>query len=445
MSTPSVAWDRADRWDRLALHRGVLARAAATVVIAVGVGACFGLSPALFALTVGAAVTALGWAQTRLGAGRIADVARLLLIAAEVALVTAAIFAGDRFGPNAAPPAPMIFASPGLIVLLALLAVNTVTVRPLVVWWTGGCAAICWAVAAWLTLLDPTTLTKRNINDDNYATLIAYLEAVTQPHYFSLDALTLQFAVIVGCTLTLGVAAHRMRALARKTADRHAARGSLAAHFSPPVVSALLGSRDAAAPGARPVTALVCDLGGFTTWAAGVSAEAVGEALRGYHAFVEAKVFEHDGAVLNYIGDGVVAIFGLEGPGDSTVSDALGCARAMAETWPTAATGLFGGGYAAPLWIGLDHGEAVTGLVGEGRAMSLVVMGPALDSAEALQSVRPEGASVVVGAGAVAAAQAQGSDALRGFSPLPGAASALWGLAPRPTGPAGAPEAQAAG
>lgn len=445
MTAQSVAWDGADRWDRLALHRGVLARAAASIVIAAGVGACFGLSPALFALTVGAAVTALGWAQTRLGASRAADVARLVLIAAETALVTAAIFAGDRFGPNAAPPAPMIFASPGLIVLLALLAVNAVTVRPLVVWWTGACAVACWATAAGLTLMDPTTLTKRNINDDNYDTLIAYLGAVTQPHYFSLDALTLQFAVIAGCTVTLGVAAHRMRALARKTADRHAARGSLAAHFSPPVVSALLGSRDAGAARTRPVAALVCDLGGFTTWAAGVSADAVAEALRSYHAFVEARVFEHDGAVLKYIGDGVVAIFGLEGPGEAAISDALSCARAMAETWPAAAKGLFGDGYAAPLWIGLDHGEAVTGLVGEGRAMSLVVIGPALDSAEALQSMRPQGAPVVVGAGAVAAAQARGSDALRGFSPLQGAGPVLWGYTPPSAGRASASEAQAAG
>ena len=432
-------------WDRLALRRGVLARAAAAVVIAVGVGACFGPSPALFALTMGAAVTALGWAQTRLGDSRAADIARLLLIAAETALVTAAIFAGDPFGPNAAPPAPMIFASPGLLMLLALMAVNTVTVRPLVVWWTGGCAVACWAAAAGLTLLDPTTLTKGQINDDDYGTLVAYLEAITQPHYFSLDALALQFAVIVGCTAILVVSAYRMRSLARKTADRHAARGSLAAHFSPPVISALLGSRDAGAARTRRVTALVCDLGGFTGWAAGVGAETVAEALRGYHAFVEAQVFEHDGAVLKFIGDGVVAIFGLEGPEDAAVPDALASARAMAEAWPATAARLFGGGYSAPLWIGLDHGEAVTGLVGEGRAMSLVVMGPALESAEALQSVRPQGVLVVVGAGAVAAAQAERSDALRGFRPLPGADPALWGFTPSVAGPASPPEAQAAG
>ncbi len=415
--------------DRLALRRGVLARAIATGVIAVGVGICFGLSSALFALTVGAAVTALGWTQTVLGDNRKADVARLLLIAAETALVTAAIFAGDLFGPDPAPPGPMIFASPGVLVLLALLAVNTVTIRPLMVWWTGGCAVACWAVAAWLTVLDPATLTKGEINDDNYNTLIEYLEAVTQPHYFSLDALTLQFAVIIGCTVTLGVAAHRMRALARKAADRHAARGSLAAHFSPSVVSTLLGSRDAGAARSRMVAALACDLGGFTGWEAGVGDETVAEALRGYHAFVEARVFEHGGAVLKYIGDGVVAVFGLEGAGDGAVSDALACARAMAEAWPTAAAGLFDPGYAAPMWIGLDHGEAVAGLVGEGRAMSLVVMGPALDSAEALESARPDGVRVVVGAAAVAAAQSREADALRGFRPLQGKDSALWGLA----------------
>ncbi len=416
--------------DRLALHRGVVARGAAAMVIAAGVGVCFGVSSALFALAVGAASTALGWAQSRLGDGRTASLARLLLIAAEIALVTAAIFAGDLFGPDPAPPAPMIFASPGLMVLLAVLVLNAVTVRPLAVWWTGGCIMASWAIAAWLTLLDPATLTKRQIIDDNYDTLIAYLGAVTQPHYFSLDALTLQFAVIAGCTVTLGVATHRMRALARKAADRHAARGSLAAHFAPQVVDALLNSRTAGSPGNRMVAALVCDLGGFTPWAAGVGAEDVAEALRGYHAFVEAQVFRHGGAVLKYIGDGVVAIFGLDGPGEAAVSDALTCARAMAEGWPVAARGLFGPGYAAPMSIGLDLGEAVAGLVGEGRAMSLVVMGPALDSAEALQAARPPGALVVVGAGAVAAAKDRGPDALRGFGPLKDNDLGLWSLTP---------------
>ncbi len=413
--------------DRTALGRAVLARAGFAVAMAMVVLACFGVVPAAFALLAGAAVTGLGWAQTRFGDGPAATAARLLLIAAEVTIVTVAVFAGDPLGPRL--PAPLVFASPSLICLLALIAVNAATVRPLAVWWAGSCVAAAWGLAAAFTRADPATITKFQINDDNYPTLISYLEAVTQPHFFSLDALALQFAVIAGCTAILGVAAHRMRALARSAAGRYAARSSLAAHFSSSVVETLLDSRGAGAPGSRRIAALDCDLVSFTAWAARTEAEDVARALRAYHAFVEDRVFAHGGAVLKYVGDGVVAVFGLTGSADGVAAAALGCAKALSREWPAAARDLFGRGYAASLAVGVDYGEAMAGLTGEGRAMCLVVVGAPLDSAAELQASRPEGVPVVIGADAVEAARAHDPSSLDGFAPLPTTRAASWGLA----------------
>ena len=350
------------------------------------------------------------------------------LIAAEVAIVIVAVFMGDPLGPRL--PAPLVFASPGLICLLALIAVNAATVRPLAVWWAGGCVAAGWGLAAALTRADPATITKFQINDDNYPTLISYLEAVTQPHFFSLDALALQFAVIAGCTAILGVAAHRMRALARSAAGRYAARASLAAHFSSSVVEALLGSRDAGAPRLRRVAALDCDLVGFTAWAARTEAGEVAKALRVYHGFVEQRVFAHGGAVLKYVGDGVVAVFGLTGSVDGVAATALDCAKVLAMEWPAVARNLFGQDYAAALAVGVDYGEAMAGLAGEGRAMCLMVIGAPLDSAAELQASRPRQASVVIGMDAVAAARAHDPSSLDGFEPLPAGPKASWGLVP---------------
>ncbi|MEI9963337.1 MAG: hypothetical protein WDM92_00095 [Caulobacteraceae bacterium] len=153
---------------RTALDRSVLARAGVALAIAAIVLVCFGVVPAAFALLAGAAVTALGWAQTRLVDGPAATALRLLLIAGEVGIVTVAVFAGDPLGPRL--PAPLVFASPGLICLLAVITVNAATVRPLAVWWAGGCVAAAWGLAAALTRADPTTVTKFQINDDNYPT-----------------------------------------------------------------------------------------------------------------------------------------------------------------------------------------------------------------------------------------------------------------------------------
>jgi adenylate cyclase len=132
---------------------------------------------------------------------------------------------------------------------------------------------------------------------------------------------------------------------------------------------------------------LDCDLVGFSRLAARMTPESTAAALRAYHGFVEAVVFAHHGAVLKYTGDGVSAVFGFTGEADAA-ANALASAEQLAADWPAVGASAFAGEDPPALVVGVDYGEVTAGIVGEGRALSLIVTGPAVAEAERLQALR---------------------------------------------------------
>ena len=216
------------------------ARIGVSLLLALLLGAMTGLTAGLFALGLGAVLSASGWLQGVMGTRRRDDVARLGLVLAETALVGLALFIANPFDGFPPPPPAMIFFSPALLGLLCLLALNAANARPLLTWGSGGSILLTWYLARAWTWADPSTLPKGFIHDDDYATGLEYLAAVTQPRFFNTDVWTLQMAAVAACAAVLGLAAHRLSRLSRRAARREARRAGLAAHFSGPVVEALL-------------------------------------------------------------------------------------------------------------------------------------------------------------------------------------------------------------
>ena len=417
MSGPANAQAAAiESFERASLRWAFLARPAFALVMAVTLFACFGWSSGLSALLIGAGVTALGWLAWKAGDGRRGRPVRFALAAAEIVLMTLAIFFGDLFDGNPRPPAAMVFYSPAVLFLLCVLALNAITARPWVVWWAGAWTFAAWASAGWLTQHDPATRTKDTI-DAPINSLMDFLEFNSRPIFFNRDAFTLELIAIACCTVVLALAAHRTRALARRAADQHAVRSGLAAHFSAPVVDALLAARAARATGRRTVAVVDCDLVGFSGRARVMQPDAVARALRAYHGFVEGLVFEYGGGVLKFTGDGVTAVFGMTGDAEAASSAAIACAERIVAAWPEAARAAFPDGPVA-IAVGVDAGPVTAGLAGERRAMSLVVAGPAVDGAMALQAAtRQQGVGLLVSASAVKLAIQADAAAGRGLAP----------------------------
>jgi adenylate cyclase len=118
----------------------------------------------------------------------------------------------------------------------------------------------------------------------------------------------------------------------------------------------------------REITALFCDLRGFTGFTESADAEDVMALLRDYHSAIGEIIIKYSGTLERYAGDGVMVIFNdpvpVENPALQAVlmalemRDAIG---ALTEKWSRL-------GHEIGFGIGIAHGYATLGTIGfEGR------------------------------------------------------------------------------
>jgi class 3 adenylate cyclase/putative methionine-R-sulfoxide reductase with GAF domain len=141
--------------------------------------------------------------------------------------------------------------------------------------------------------------------------------------------------------------------------------------FLPPQVADLIvasGTERQLESHRRDITALFCDLRGFTGFTESADAEDVMALLRDYHAAIGEIIIKYNGTLERYAGDGVMVIFNdpvpVENPALQAVHmalevrDALG---ALTATWSRL-------GHEIGFGIGIAHGFATLGTIGfEGR------------------------------------------------------------------------------
>ena len=141
--------------------------------------------------------------------------------------------------------------------------------------------------------------------------------------------------------------------------------------FLPPQVADLIvasGTEKQLESHRREITALFCDLRGFTGFTESADAEDVMALLRDYHAAIGEIIIKYSGTLERYAGDGVTVIFNdpvpVENPALQAVlmalemRDAIG---ALTEKWRRL-------GHDIGFGIGIAHGFATLGTIGfEGR------------------------------------------------------------------------------
>ena len=116
----------------------------------------------------------------------------------------------------------------------------------------------------------------------------------------------------------------------RQAAER--ARNNLSRYFSPNVVE-LLAAQDEPLGAVRreTVAVLFADIVGFTRMTKSMPPEAVVAMLREFHARMTAQIFASGGTVDKYIGDGIVAVFGVPTASANDAANALACADRMLD------------------------------------------------------------------------------------------------------------------
>jgi adenylate cyclase len=200
----------------------------------------------------------------------------------------------------------------------------------------------------------------------------------------------------------------RARDIRRQRDEAQRMRANLARYFSPNLVDILAGQDEPLGPVRRQdVAVLFADIVGFTGLAERMEPEAVMDTLREYHRRMSHQIFASNGTLEKFIGDAMLATFGVPLPSARDAANALCCAAAMLAAlgqWndERRAAGLT----PIKIGIGLNFGPVVLGNLGGEHGMSFTVIGDTVNTASRLQDLtRILATPLVVGDALVRAAE----------------------------------------
>jgi len=321
-----------------------------------------------------------------------------VFIAVDCLVLAAVLILPNPFA--AAPvPVPLPFRYANFLFFFVLLMQMTFSFRPSLLLWTGACGAGTWTLAFLWVRSQPGVITDPD----------AYFD----PSFLSV--LKYQYEIVLFLLVSAGLAllVRRFRGLVAERAEAERERSNLARYFSPKVVD-VLAERDEPLGRVRrqAVGVLFADLVGFTTLAEDMTPEEVMALLRAFHGRMEDEVFRHGGCLEKFIGDALLATFGVPDVGPRDATDALACARGMLTalaSWNREREGLG----LAPLrmGVGLHYGQVVLGDIGSERSMAFATVGDTINVASRLQSLtRDLDASIVASGALVATVEREAAD-----------------------------------
>ncbi|MGE5713942.1 MAG: adenylate/guanylate cyclase domain-containing protein [Betaproteobacteria bacterium] len=181
----------------------------------------------------------------------------------------------------------------------------------------------------------------------------------------------------------------RVRDLDRRRAAAERARTNLARYFSPNLVE-ILATRDEPLGAVRRqmVAVLFCDIVGFTAMAETMPPEAVITMLREFDERMIGQIFACGGTVEKYIGDAILAVFGVPTESADDAANALRSADMMLtalDQWNNERETR--GEPRLAMGIGLNYGPAVFGDIGSKQSMSVAIIGDTVNTASRLQNL----------------------------------------------------------
>jgi class 3 adenylate cyclase len=199
--------------------------------------------------------------------------------------------------------------------------------------------------------------------------------------------------------------------------------GALRRFFSPQITRLLLDQGDDSflTSHRREITAVFCDLRGFTAFAETSDPEEVMSVLAAYHRALGDLVFEYEGTLEHFAGDGLLVFFNDPVPIPDAAARAVRMAVRMREAVTELAAGWRRLGYDLALGVGISRGFATLGRIGfEGRydygAIGTVTNLAARLSAQATAGQILVSQRVMAGADHAVLGREVGPLTLRGFS-----------------------------
>jgi adenylate cyclase len=203
---------------------------------------------------------------------------------------------------------------------------------------------------------------------------------------------------IVGLGAILGYSARKLHVVIHRVKERDAF-----ARFLPePVVEELTRDPTAMNLGGKKQesTVLFADIRGFTTMAEALEPEDVVALLNEYFAEMVDEIFDNEGILDKFIGDGIVAVFGPPLAAADQAKRAVRCARGMLRRLRTINEARQARG-SEPLriGIGIHSGMLVAGKIGSPRRLEYTHIGDTVNTASRIVGMTKElGCAVLISA-----------------------------------------------
>lgn len=279
---------------------------------------------------------------------------------------------------------------PNFLYLGLFLIGISLSYSPHLVIWTGAVAIAGWSAGIlWVASMpESITLSSRDLLDRGVGEGTGF-DLLLHPSFVSLTRWYNQVVFLVLVTLILAVVVWRSRLLVRRQVTAEAARSSLSRYFSPNIVDEITrsgASLDASEE--QRVAILFVDIVGFTKLSETMSPTETIDFLRDFHARLGKVVFDHDGTIDKYMGDGIMVNFGTPRPRPDDTRRALTCALAMLaeiDTWNGEREAA--GKPPVAIGIGLHYGPVVVGNIGDTRRLEFAVLGDTVNVAARLEAM----------------------------------------------------------
>ena len=147
----------------------------------------------------------------------------------------------------------------------------------------------------------------------------------------------------------------------------------------------------------RSLAIMFADIRGFTPFAEPLLPYDVVHALNRYYDEVGRVIAEHDGHIDNYMGDGLLAVFGMEHAPHSArraVAAARGMIAAVEQLKPYFEA-VYGRSF--DIGIGIHYGEVIVGAVGASGRRRVTIVGDAVNAAARIEAAtKAVGAKVLI-------------------------------------------------
>jgi adenylate cyclase len=329
----------------------------------------------------------IGWAQLRVG--RVAQSRQeLLLIFCDLALLTFVVVVPNPLEHDPWPTA-FQYEVGSFSYFYVLLAAGTMAYS-----WRTVFAFGTWTSGLWIAALILVIFFGAEIPELSQKVAVAFagydrmLEFVdpNDPHIPARVQEIVIFLIVAGI---LALNGRRTNQLIIRQAEVARERGNLARHFPPNIVDQMAEKdQPLGAVRSQKVAVLFVDIVGFTRLAEQQSPDEVVAFLREFHERMESAVFDHNGTLDKFLGDGLMATFGTPDPGPHDAGNAVRCGRAMLaeiERWNREREAA--GAEAIEVSIGVHYGTVVLGDIGAARRLEYAVLGDTVNVASRLEEL----------------------------------------------------------